>query len=144
MFVLNFVISGKVTSLPKVIKYVKRSKYSLKFHDLSAKHTPNATLTVVYRDEQWTFPPFTVILRFYLTHAYIDTDGFTQFLVSIFLLSGVITSTCNWSRKERVWFYFNDDGGLNNYSANPHIHKWWLWKHWFEPNNSCTVIKNFA
>ena len=36
VFVLNFVISGKVTSLPKVIKYVKRSKYS--FHDFSAKH----------------------------------------------------------------------------------------------------------
>ena len=42
MFVLNFVISGKVSSLPKVIKYVKRSKYS--FHDFSAKHTPSATL----------------------------------------------------------------------------------------------------
>ena len=37
-------ISGKVTSLPKVIKYVKRSKYS--FHDFSAKHTPSATLNV--------------------------------------------------------------------------------------------------
>ena len=34
----NFVISGKVTSLPKVIKYVKRRKYS--FQDFSAKHTP--------------------------------------------------------------------------------------------------------
>ena len=42
LFVLNFVISGKVTSLPKVIKYVKRSKYS--FHNFSAKHTPSATL----------------------------------------------------------------------------------------------------
>ena len=39
---LNFVISGKVTSLPKVIKYVQRSKYS--FHDFSAKHKPSATL----------------------------------------------------------------------------------------------------
>ena len=28
LFVLNFGISGKVTSLPKVIRYVKRSKYS--------------------------------------------------------------------------------------------------------------------
>ena len=44
LFVLNFVISGKVTSLPKVIKYVKRSKYS--FHEFSAKHTPSATLKV--------------------------------------------------------------------------------------------------
>ena len=44
MFVLNFVISRKVTSLPKVFKYVKRSKYS--FHDLSAKHTPSATLKI--------------------------------------------------------------------------------------------------
>ena len=43
---LNFIISGKVTSLPKVIKYVKRSKYS--FHDFSAKHTPSATLTGVF------------------------------------------------------------------------------------------------
>ena len=43
LFVLNFVIGGKVTSLPKVIKYVKRSKYS--FPDFSAKHTPSATLT---------------------------------------------------------------------------------------------------
>ena len=42
LFVLNFVISGKVTSLPQGIKYVKRSKYS--FHDFSAKHTPSATL----------------------------------------------------------------------------------------------------
>ena len=42
LFVL-IVISGKVTSLPKVIKYVKRSKYS--FNDFSAKHTPSATLT---------------------------------------------------------------------------------------------------
>ena len=42
LFVLNFVISGKVTSLPKVIKYVKRSKYS--FHDFNANHTPSATL----------------------------------------------------------------------------------------------------
>ena len=42
MFVLNFVISGKVTSLPKVIKYVERSKYS--FYDFGAKHTPSATL----------------------------------------------------------------------------------------------------
>ena len=42
LFVLNFVISGKVTSLNKVMKYVKRSKYS--FHDFSAKHTPSATL----------------------------------------------------------------------------------------------------
>ena len=33
---------GKVTSLPRVIGYVKRSKYS--FHEFSAKHTPNATL----------------------------------------------------------------------------------------------------
>ena len=37
---LNFVISGKVTSL---IEYVKRSKYS--FHDFSAKHAPSATWT---------------------------------------------------------------------------------------------------
>ena len=47
LFVLNFVISGKVTSLPKVIKYVKRSKYSFhdySFHDFRAKHTPSATL----------------------------------------------------------------------------------------------------
>ena len=42
LFVLNFVISEKVTSLHKVIKYVKRSKYS--FHDFSAKHTPCDTL----------------------------------------------------------------------------------------------------
>ena len=46
MFVLNFVLSGQVTSLPKVIKYVKRSKYS--FHDFSAKHTPSATLNKIY------------------------------------------------------------------------------------------------
>ena len=31
---LKVVISGKVTSLPKVIKYVKRSKYP--FHDFRA------------------------------------------------------------------------------------------------------------
>ena len=42
LFVLNFVIRGKVTSLPKVIKYVKRNNYS--FHDFSAKHTPRSTL----------------------------------------------------------------------------------------------------
>ena len=45
MFVLNFVISGKVTSLAKVIKNVKRSKYS--FHYFSAKHTPSATLNFI-------------------------------------------------------------------------------------------------
>ena len=45
MFVLNFVISGKITSLSKVIKYVKRSKYS--FHDFSTKHTPSASLIIV-------------------------------------------------------------------------------------------------
>ena len=42
---MNFEISGKVISLPKVIKYVKRSKYS--FHDFSAKHTPSATLNLL-------------------------------------------------------------------------------------------------
>ena len=43
MFLLNFVINGKVASLPKVIKYVKRSKDS--FHDfMSAKHMPCAPL----------------------------------------------------------------------------------------------------
>ena len=31
-----------LSPLPKVIKYVKRSKYS--FHDFSAKHTASATL----------------------------------------------------------------------------------------------------
>ena len=35
-------MSGKVTSLPKVIKYVKRNKYS--FHDVSTKHTPSVSL----------------------------------------------------------------------------------------------------
>ena len=35
MFVLNFVISGKVTSLHNVIKYVKRSKSS--FHEFQCK-----------------------------------------------------------------------------------------------------------
>ena len=35
MFVLNFVIRGKVTSLHKVIKYVKRSKFS--FHEFQRK-----------------------------------------------------------------------------------------------------------
>ena len=39
--VLNFVISGKVTSLHKVIKYVKRSKSS--FHEFQRK---SATLTI--------------------------------------------------------------------------------------------------
>ena len=34
MFVLNFVISGKVTSFPKVIKY------------FSEKHTPSAALNI--------------------------------------------------------------------------------------------------
>ena len=34
------------TSLPKVIKYVKRGKYS--FHDFSAKHTPSATLNDIH------------------------------------------------------------------------------------------------
>ena len=48
MFVLNFVISGKVTSLPKVIKNVKRSKYS--FHDFSGIHTPSATLNYLFRE----------------------------------------------------------------------------------------------
>ena len=43
-FFFNFVVSGKVTSLPKVIKYMKRSKYC--FHDFSAKHMPSATLSV--------------------------------------------------------------------------------------------------
>ena len=42
-FVLNFVNSGKVTSLPKVMNYMKRSKYS--FYNFSSKHTPSATLT---------------------------------------------------------------------------------------------------
>ena len=42
----TFVISGKITSLQKVIKYVKRSKYS--FNDFSAKHTPSATLIFFY------------------------------------------------------------------------------------------------
>ena len=32
--------------LPKVIKYVKRSKYSI--HDFSAKHTPSATLKIFF------------------------------------------------------------------------------------------------
>ena len=36
VYTVNFVISRKVISLPKVIKYVKRSKYS--FHDFSTKH----------------------------------------------------------------------------------------------------------
>ena len=43
LFVLKFVISGKVSSLPKVIKCMERSIYY--FHDFSAKHTPSATLT---------------------------------------------------------------------------------------------------
>ena len=47
-FFLDFVISGKTTSLPKVIKYVKRSKYS--FHDFSSKHTPIATLSITCRN----------------------------------------------------------------------------------------------
>ena len=38
----NFVISGKVTSLPKVIKFVKKSKKS--FHDFSSKQKPSAPL----------------------------------------------------------------------------------------------------
>ena len=42
LFDLNFVISGKVTSLPRVIKYMKRSKYY--FHYFSAKHTQSAPL----------------------------------------------------------------------------------------------------
>ena len=42
-FVLNFVNRGKVISLPKVMKYLKRSKYS--FHNFSTKHMPSATLT---------------------------------------------------------------------------------------------------
>ena len=44
MFVLNFVVSGNVTSSPKVMKFMKRSKYC--YHDFSAKHTPSATLSV--------------------------------------------------------------------------------------------------
>ena len=46
---LNFVISGKVTSLPKVIKYGKRSEYT--FHDFSAKQTPSATLNVPFHGQ---------------------------------------------------------------------------------------------
>ena len=42
MFVLNFVINGKVISLHNEIKYVKRIKSS--FDDFSAKQTPSATL----------------------------------------------------------------------------------------------------
>ena len=42
LFVLNFVMSGKVTSLHKVIKYVKRSKSS--FHKFQRKTLPSATL----------------------------------------------------------------------------------------------------
>ena len=41
-FVLNFEISAKVTTLPKVIKYVKSSTYS--FHNFNANHMPSATL----------------------------------------------------------------------------------------------------
>ena len=46
-------MSRKVTSLPKIIQYVKRSKYSL--HDFSAKHTPSATLIVSALDIRIVF-----------------------------------------------------------------------------------------
>ena len=46
LFVLNFVIKGKVISLPKIIKYVKRSKDS--FYDFSAKHMPCAPLKIYH------------------------------------------------------------------------------------------------
>ena len=48
MFDLNFfVINGKVTSLNKVIEYVKKSKSS--FDDFSTKHTLCEPLKIDYR-----------------------------------------------------------------------------------------------
>ena len=41
-YIVVHILLFDVSYLPKVIKYVKRSKYS--FHDFSAKHTPSATL----------------------------------------------------------------------------------------------------
>ena len=66
MFVLSFVISGKVTSLHKIIKYVKRSKYS--FHEFQRKTyakcyfknfldkivTADHTLSLCTGDDPWT------------------------------------------------------------------------------------------
>ena len=46
MFILNFVIRGKVTSLPRVIKYVK--EVNLLSTNFSAKHTPSATLNITF------------------------------------------------------------------------------------------------
>ena len=46
LFVLNFVINGKVISLPKVIRYVKRITGEGSFHNFSPKHTPCAPLNM--------------------------------------------------------------------------------------------------
>ena len=65
MFVLNCVISEKVTSLHvHVWKYVKRSKYF--FHVFSAKHMPRATLK--YKCN------YTVTTCLYYTQKYTSND----------------------------------------------------------------------